>query len=341
MQQDQDPSLTDWRGDALALEQEIKKAVIGQDKAIRLLLITLFARGHALLEGDVGVGKTTLLKALAQVLGGQYERIEGTVDLMPNDLVYHTYINEEGRPAIDPGPLLKHEENLATFFFNEVNRARPQVHSLLLRVMAERSVSAFNRDYHFPHLQVFADRNRVEKEETFELPAAARDRFLMEINVALPTDQSIQRDLMFDSRFYDVDALIKNLSSAMVPFDQLNGVAAKVQQAVKTSETIENYALDLCAATRRPSDYGIQLDDIDMLRFVLSGVSPRGMGMLIRASKVVAWLNGRDALIPEDIHEVLNETIAHRVFFEPVYELQRHEIVDQFMQAIVAQVAAP
>lgn len=85
---------------------------------------------------------------------------------MPNDLVYHTYINEIGRPQVDPGPILKHGEQLATFFFNEANRARPQVHSLLLRVMAERSVTAFNREHYFPHLQVFADRNRVEKDES-------------------------------------------------------------------------------------------------------------------------------------------------------------------------------
>ena len=169
-----DTPLSDWRTRALELEAAIKHAIIGQDQAIRRLVIAVFARGHVLLEGDVGVGKTTLLRALARVLGGQYARIEGTIDLMPNDLVYHTYINEAGRPAVDPGPLLTHGENLATFFFNEVNRARPQVHSLLLRVMAEKSVTAFNREYYFPHLQVFADRNRVEKEETFELPAASQ-----------------------------------------------------------------------------------------------------------------------------------------------------------------------
>ena len=134
-----DSNLSDWQARALEFEAEIKKAIIGLDHPIRLLAIAVFARGHALLEGDVGVGKTTLLRALARVLGGEYERIEGTIDLMPNDLIYHTYINEQGRPAVDPGPLLKFEENLATFFFNEVNRARPQVHSLLLRVMAERS----------------------------------------------------------------------------------------------------------------------------------------------------------------------------------------------------------
>jgi len=336
-----DSSLDDWRQRALAFEAEIKRAVIGQDHAIRLLLIAVFARGHALLEGDVGVGKTTLLRALARVLGGDYERIEGTVDLMPNDLVYHTYINEEGRPAVDPGPLLKHGDGLATFFFNEVNRARPQVHSLLLRVMAERSVTAFNREYRFPHLQVFADRNRVEKEETFELPAAARDRFLMELNIGLPADRELQRQLLADTRFFDVDSLIDDLEPGILPFRDLNRVAARIQAHVQAAPTIEYYALDLCAATRRPAEVGVELDGVDMHRLVLAGVSPRGMGMLMRAAKVAAWLQGRDNLLPEDIHTVLYETLAHRIFFNPVYELQRANLVGVLMQRIVERVASP
>ena len=336
-----DSNLTHWRDRALEFEAEIKKAIIGQDHAIRLLTIAVFARGHALLEGDVGVGKTVLLRALASVLGGAYERIEGTIDLMPNDLIYHTYINEKGKPAVDPGPLLKYEENLATFFFNEVNRARPQVHSLLLRVMAEKSVTAFNKEYHFPHLQVFADRNRVEKEETFELPAAARDRFLMELNIKMPEDKELQRQLMFDTRFFDVDALIGGLKSGVLPFDELNNVSAMIQQSVQTTPTIESYALDLCAATRNPSAFGVSIEGVDMSKLVLSGVSPRGMGMLMRAAKVAAWLNGRDALTPDDIHAVLHETIAHRIFFTPVYELHRTEMVTALMEQIVNQVAAP
>src|SRR6188768_2935351 len=117
-----DALLHDWRERALALEREVAAAV--------------FARGLVLLQGDVGVGKTTLLRAFARVLGGAYARIECTIDLMPNDLIYYTYISAEGRPAVDPGPLIEHGEDLAIFFFNEINRARPQVHSLLLRVMA-------------------------------------------------------------------------------------------------------------------------------------------------------------------------------------------------------------
>jgi len=196
-------SLDVWRTRALELERAIAGIVIGQERAIRLLTIAVFARGDVLLEGNVGVGKTVLLRGFARAIGGAYERIEGTVDLMPADLVCYTYVDERGSPRVAPGPLLKHGEALSIFFFNEVNRARPQLHSLLLRVMAERSVTAFNREYHFPHLQIVADRNRVEKEETFELPAAARDRFLMEIAIEAPVERELQRTLMFDPRFHD------------------------------------------------------------------------------------------------------------------------------------------
>src|SRR5690242_9781326 len=112
---DKDNQLADWRDRALGFEQEIQKAVIGLDAAIRHITLAIFARGHVMLEGDVGVGKTTLLRAVARGLGGSYERIEGTIDLMPNDLVYHTYIDEQGKPRVDPGPIIKHGEWLSVF----------------------------------------------------------------------------------------------------------------------------------------------------------------------------------------------------------------------------------
>ncbi len=203
--------LEDWRQRALRVEEEVAKAIVGQRNTIRLINVALFARGHVLLEGDVGVGKTTLLRAFARAVGGDFERVEGTVDLMPGDLVYHTYVDAEGKPRIEPGPLLRHGERLVTFFFNEINRARPQVQSLLLRAMAERTVSAFNRQYSFPRMTVFADRNRVEKEETFELASAARDRFMFELSMPTPSEPEVRRALVFDPSFHDVDTLLERV----------------------------------------------------------------------------------------------------------------------------------
>ena len=336
-----DATLADWRQRALAMEAEVARAVIGQARVIRLVNTTVFARGHVLLQGDVGVGKTTLLRAFAQVLGGQYARTEGTIDLMPNDLVYYTYISAEGRPAVQAGPLIAHGEDLAIFFFNEINRARPQVHSLLLRVMAERSVSAFNREFRFPHLQVFADRNRVEREETFEISSAARDRFMMEVTIDAPPDEDDRRRLMFDARYHDTDQLVGALAPAMVPVQQLNAVAAVIQQQVQASDTLQRYALALWRATAAPADFGVALSDTDTHRLVLAGASPRGMSMLLRAARVTAWLDGRGHCTPEDLQAVFRETVAHRLCFQPVYELRRHELAEPLMAAILDRVAAP
>jgi MoxR-like ATPase len=335
------PDLGAWRSAALELESVVNSVVLGQHEVVRLLNIAVFGRGHVLLEGDVGVGKTTLLRCMARLIGGGYERVEGTIDLMPSDLVYRTYVDEQGKPRVAPGPLLKHGAALSTFFFNEVNRARPQMHSLLLRVMAERSVTAFDREYRFPHLQVYADRNRVEKEETFEIPAAARDRFLLELEIRAPVEPEVQRQLMFETRFHDVDLLLERLPEGLVDFQQLNDVAAAVQDHVQTTATLQDYALDLCRATSAPGDYGVRISDVDIGQFIQAGASPRGMSLLVRAARVAAWLAGRDAVTPEDMHRVFLSAIAHRVFLKPVYELRRSELVGEFIGQVLNQVAAP
>lgn len=336
-----DGLLAEWHDRALRLEKEVKKVVVGQDRPVRLLTIAVFSRGHVLLEGDVGVGKTTLLRAVARAIGGAYERVEGTIDLMPSDLIYHTFIGEDGRPRVEPGPLLRHAESLSTFFFNEVNRARPQVHSLLLRVMAERSLTAFNREYRFPHLQVFADRNRIEKEETFELPSAARDRFLMEILIESPSEREIQDALMFETRFHDVDQLIQRCSPAIFPYTELNEVSVLVNESVGATKTLRNYALDLCLATREPARFGIQLADADVQDLVQAGASPRAMSMMLRAARINAWLQGRTSLVPEDLRAVFFETIAHRVFLKPIFELRRGQVITDLIEQILARVSAP
>lgn len=337
----QTAELSGWRERALELEKEVGKVIVGQQRVIRLLTIAIFARGHVLLEGDVGVGKTTLLRAAARGLGGAYERVEGTIDLMPADMIYHTYIGEDGRPRVEPGPVIRYGGDLTVFFFNEINRARPQVHSLLLRLMAERSISAFNREYHFPYLLVFADRNRIEREETFELPAAARDRFLMEINIATPAEPEVRRVLAFDPRFHDSDRLIEAVPSGMVDHRELPGVAAAIQRTIETSPDLERYTLDLWQAVRAPDSAGIEIEDVDMQRLVIGGASPRGMSYLLRAARVAAWLDGRNMVVPEDLRAVFFETMAHRIFLSPIYELRRDAIVQELIKQLFARVPAP
>jgi MoxR-like ATPase len=336
-----DALLSDWRTRILALEAQVNQALLGQARAVRLVNTAVFARGHVLLQGDVGVGKTTLLRAFAHVLGGAFARTEGTVDLMPGDLVYYTYIGQDGRPAVEPGPLIRHGEDLAIFFFNEINRARPQVHALLLRAMAERCVAAFNREIRLPHLLVFADRNRVEREETFEVSAAARDRFMMEIEIESPVDDGERRALIFETRFHDTERLVESLQGGLVPHHELNAIAELVQRSIQTSDALAAYALALWRATEQPQRFGVRISGVDVAQLMLAGASPRGMSQLLRAARVAAWLEGRGFVAPEDVQAVFAPTVAHRLCYAPVYELHRQEIGRELMRGIVGAVAAP
>lgn len=336
-----DMDLKDWRDFALSFERKVGDVVLGQDSAIRLLTIAILCRGHVLLEGDVGVGKTTLLRTVARALGGPYERIEGTIDLMPNDMLYAAYIAEDGRPRVDPGPAVVHGEDLAVFFFNEINRARPQVHSLLLRMMAERSVTAFRKELRFPHLQVFADRNKVERDETFELPAAARDRFMMEIRIETPADPEIRRRLAFDPAFHDADALIEAIDEPLLPYDRLNKLAAAIQTEITVSPAIETYLIGLWDALRDPVAAGISIEDVDVSRLIVGGASPRGVSALVRAARARAWLEGRSALVPDDIRAIFAPVMGHRIFFSPIYEMRRDQIAPKLHDALFDAVPVP
>jgi MoxR-like ATPase len=333
--------MSDWHALIEQMEATINQTILGQKDVIRLMTIATLARGHILLEGDVGVGKTTLLKTVAETLGGNFERIEGTIDLMPHDLVYYTHISEEGKPGVSAGPVLKHGDDLSIFFFNEINRARPQVHSLLLRIMAERSVHAFNTTHYFPHLQIFADRNRIEKDETFDLPAAARDRFMMELHVEQPKAQQQIQDLMFNPRFHDADKLIASADKAVLPFRELNELADSIQLQVTATDRIQEYGYHLTRALRAPHEYGITLSDVETSELVTGGMGPRGISYLAKGARVNAWLDKREALIPEDFHRVIYQVCKHRIFLNPVYDYNREAIIDALITAVINKVQAP
>lgn len=336
-----DNLLTDWHQKARTLQSNINQTILGQEQIIDLMVVAIFCRGHILLEGDVGVGKTTLLRATAESLGGNFERIEGTIDLMPHDLIYYTHISNDGKPAVSEGPLLKHGQNLSIFFFNEINRARPQVHALLLRAMAERSITAFNKTFYFPHLQVFADRNRIEKDETFELPAAARDRFMMELQVTQPKAEQQLKELMFNTRYYDADKLVASADKAILPFIELNAIATTIQNQIHASKAIQDYGFHLCQALRRPQDYAIQLSDIDSNKLVSGGMGPRGIGYLAQSARAHAWLNQRQSVTPEDFHAVIRAISKHRIFLNPVYNYNADAIIEELISNVLNTIASP
>ncbi len=336
-----DALLVDWQQKAMQLHESINQSILGQETAIEMMIVAIFCRGHVLLEGDVGVGKTTLLRATAESLGGCFERVEGTIDLMPHDLVYYTHIKEDGKPAVSKGPLLKQGQDLSIFFFNEINRARPQVHSLLLRVMAEKSVSAFNTTFNFPNLQVFADRNGIEKDETFELPAAARDRFMMEIAITQPDVEQQLQELMFNTRYYNADTLLSDGDKAVLPYQQLNSIADTIQTSIHTSPTVQRYAFNLCQALRNPEKFGISISDVDTAQLVTAGMGPRAMAYFARAARAHAWFRQRNYVTPEDFHAIIRVICKHRLFLNPVYRFNADQIIEELISKVVQAIASP
>lgn len=336
-----DNTIADWRHRAQCFKREIAQAVVGLDDVIHKMTLALFARGHVLLEGQAGTGKTTLLRAVAHCLGGEYSRIEGSVDLLPQDLIYHAHIDESGKPRIEAGPLLLHGETLSVFFFNEINRARPQIHAMLLRIMAERQIRAFNREWQLPFLQVFADRNALERDETFEIPLAARDRFIMEIAIETSHTWEIQADLMFNTRFHDTDRLIKPLKKGILDHTKMPAIAEDIQNHVHAGANIQRYAIDLWQASHDPIKFGIQIPDTGLKNPVICGVSVRGMSQLVKAAKVHAWLDERDYLSPSDIRHVFQEATTHRISLHPALEPQKNLMLPALIQAILSGILAP
>jgi MoxR-like ATPase len=138
-----------------------------------------------------------------------------------------------------------------------------------------------------------------------------------------------------------VDALIGTLQPGLVPYTELNTIAEAVQESVRAELPLQNYAVNLWRALRNPIEAGVFLDDIDITTLVAGGASPRGMAMLMRAARCRAWLESRDYLTPDDIREVFHDTVSHRVFFNPAYELRRDTLAPQLLNSVIDKVPAP
>ncbi len=156
-----------------------------------------------------------------------------------------------------------------------------------------------------------------------------------------PRDLKARRDLVFEPRFHDTDALIGSLEQGVIDHAAVSGIAAAIQHAIQASPSIENYVVALWNALIHPDEAGIHLDGVDTAALIKGGASPRGLAFLVRSARVRAWLDGRDWLVPEDIRDVFPEVMGHRVFLEPVYELRRETIVPDLIRAVFEKVPAP
>lgn len=324
------------RAHLLQLNEYLKTQVLGQSTLVSRLLIALLADGHLLVEGAPGLAKTRAVKALAEGVEGEFHRIQFTPDLLPGDLtgtdVYHP---EDGTFNFQPGPIF-HEILLA----DEINRAPAKVQSALLEAMAERQVTIGAQTYPLPPLfLVMATQNPIEQEGTYPLPEAQLDRFLMYVKIGYP-ESSVEKDILALARREAYTALkreenpLQRQTQPLLTQDILFSARREVLD-IHTSEALSQYIVDLVMATRRPNDYSESL--AKWLRF---GASPRATIALDRCAKAHAWLNERDFVTPEDIHQVAFDVLRHRILLS--FEAEAEGIdTDNFLHELLRLVAIP
>ena len=309
-----------------ALQAEIRKIIIGQDRLVERTLVGLLADGHILLEGVPGLAKTLLVKTIGQAIQAGFSRIQFTPDLLPSDLIGTRIFNPRtGEFSVHKGPIFS---NL--ILADEVNRAPAKVQSALLEAMQETQVTIGNETFPIeaPFL-VLATQNPIEQEGTYPLPEAQVDRFMLKVVIEYP-EYSEEREMiarMTAGPLPDVQPVVDS--------EYILGARDIVRQ-VHVDEKIQDYVLNIVVATRDPSVAG--LDDLGNL--VSYGASPRAGIFLIAAARAYAFLKGRGYVTPDDIKQIAPDVLRHRVI--ATFEAQAQEVTsEQIVQRILDNLEIP
>lgn len=325
----------------LQLEQRMNTQVLGQEELVRMLLIALLCDGHVLLEGLPGLAKTRAVRELARHVEGEFRRIQFTPDLLPSDItgseIYQqNATREEDQFRFRPGPVFGN-----IILADEINRASARVQSALLEAMEERHVTVAGKSWDLPGVfMVLATQNPVDQEGTWPLPEAQLDRFLMKILVGYPSKAQEQQvmQLVRAEQQAKYQALTHQDSvSAEEPLTlSQQEIATSWQEisAVYVAPTVEEYIVNLIDATRHPQNISETLAS-----YINIGVSPRGTLALERCGRAQAWLEGRDAVQPEDIRRIAPAVIRHRLMLSYQANADNRsadDVVTMLLDAVVA-----
>ncbi len=301
---------------------EVKKVVVGQDHFLERVLVALLAGGHLLVEGVPGLAKTLTVATLAKAMHGSFKRIQFTPDLVPADLTGTRIFNQRSGEFVTMlGPVFA---NLV--LADEINRAPAKVQSALLEVMQERQVTIAGESFAVPTpFIVMATQNPIETEGTYALPEAQVDRFMMKILIGYPSEEE---ELVIVQRVTGEAALVGAVTST----DALLEMQAAVRR-LYVDPSLMIYAVRLVSATRAPEKCGLG----DFGRFIQYGASPRASIAMIEAGRALAYLRGRDYVLPADVVDVASDVLRHRLV--PSYEalsegLTSDQIVSRILRAV-------
>lgn len=286
----------------------------GKERALRLALVCFFSKGHLLIEDLPGLGKTTLAIALAKILGLTFGRIQCTSDLLPSDITgLSVFDKNTGAFEFKPGPIFNH-----IVLVDEINRATPKTQSALLEAMGEKQVTVEGRTYDLPKpFFVIATQNPAEQFGTFPLPESQMDRFMMKISIGYP-HRGAERDIL---RGGSKRKEIYSIEPFMDREEALNRQGF-IRENVVVSEKVLDYILNVIEGTRNS-------------RFLLAGLSTRGALALVATARADACFNGRDFVVPENVKEIAEYVIPHRVIFREEYEgVNRKEIIKSILDEI-------